>query len=107
MRSFRPKSDDTVGLKEGESTMSSHTFRQQDAPSSDEIEVRTLYRQMLDGWNKRSAEAVAAPFALDGNLVGFDGRRLSGRTEITSTYLCRSSHSRLREQSQKRASVES
>ena len=53
--------------------MSSHPFRQQDAPSSDEIEVRTLYRQMLDGWNQRSADAFATPFAPDGEGVFFPG----------------------------------
>ena len=65
--------------------MSSHTFRQQDAPSSDEMEVRTLYRQMLDGWNKRSADAFATPFAEDGEVIGFDGSQMTGRAEIAST----------------------
>jgi hypothetical protein len=27
----------------------------------------------MDGWNKGSAEAFAAPFAEDGHLVAFDG----------------------------------
>ena len=65
--------------------MSSHPFPQQDAPSSDEIEVRTLYRQMLDGWNKHSADAFAAPFAEDGEVIGFDGSQMTGRVEIAST----------------------
>ena len=43
--------------------MSSQTFQPQDSLSPDEIEVRALYRQILDGWNKRSADAFAAPFA--------------------------------------------
>jgi len=40
---------------------------------------------MLDGWNKRSASAFAAPFAEDGDLVGFDGSQMTGRAEIAST----------------------
>jgi hypothetical protein len=39
--------------------MSLHSFRPQDAPSSDEMEIRTLYRQLLDGWNQRNADAFA------------------------------------------------
>lgn len=65
--------------------MNSQTFRPQDSPSPDVSEVRELYRQMLDGWNKRSAEAFAAPFAEDGESIGFDGSQLIGRTEIVST----------------------
>ena len=65
--------------------MNSHPFRQQDAPSSDEIEVRTLYRQVIDGWNQRSADTFAAPFALNGEVIGFDGSQMTGRTEIAAT----------------------
>ena len=65
--------------------MSSHVFRQQDALPSDEIEVRTLYRQLLDGWNKRSADAFVTPFAPDGEVIGFDGSLMTGRVEIAST----------------------
>jgi uncharacterized protein (TIGR02246 family) len=51
---------------------------------SDETEVRALYQQVLDGWNKRSAEAFAAPFAEDGEVIGFDGSQYSGQAEIAS-----------------------
>jgi uncharacterized protein (TIGR02246 family) len=64
--------------------MNSDTFGPQDSPSPDEIEVRELYRQMLDGWNKRSASAFAASIAEDGDLIGFDGSQLIGRSEIIS-----------------------
>ena len=64
--------------------MDSDTFGPQDSPSPDEIEVRELYRHMLDGWNKRSAGAFAAPIAEDGDLIGFDGSQLIGRAEIVS-----------------------
>ena len=64
--------------------MDSDTFGPQDSPSPDEIKVRELYRQMMDGWNKRSADAFAAPIAEDGDLIGFDGSQLIGRSEIVS-----------------------
>jgi len=70
---------------EGEFMMSSQTFQSQNAPSPDEIEIRTLYRQLLDSWNKRSADAFAALFALDGYVIGFDGSQMSGRAEIAAT----------------------
>ncbi len=65
--------------------MSSQPFRPQDSASPDEIEVRALYRQMLDGWNKRDAGAFAASFAEDGECIGFDGSQMNGRAEIGST----------------------
>ncbi len=62
--------------------MSSPPSWQQEAPSSDdELEVRTLDRQMLDGWNKRSAEAFTTPFAEDGEAIGFDGSEMTGRMD--------------------------
>src|SRR5713226_10104609 len=39
---------------------------------------------MLDSWNNRAAADLAALFAEDGNLVGFDGSMLNGRSEIES-----------------------
>ncbi len=65
--------------------MSSQTFQQQNSPSPDEVEIRSLYRQMLDGWNQRSAAAFATPFAEDGEVIGFDGSQMTGRAEIAST----------------------
>lgn len=41
-----------------------------------------LYQQLMDGWNAGDAERFAAPFAEDGQLVGFDGTHLRGRDEI-------------------------
>jgi uncharacterized protein (TIGR02246 family) len=64
--------------------MSTPTFRPQDASSPHEIEVRALYRQMLDGWNKQDADAFAAPFAEDGGAIGFDGSQHTGRAGIAS-----------------------
>ena len=51
---------------------------------SDEVAIRSLYQQLMDGWNRGSGEAFAAPFAEDGDLVGFDGTYLKGRQEIIS-----------------------
>ena len=52
---------------------------------ADDAEIRDLYRRMLDGWNRRSAEAMAAPFAEDAEIIGFDGSQMIGRPEIIST----------------------
>jgi uncharacterized protein (TIGR02246 family) len=65
--------------------MNNYPFQQQGSPSSNEIEVRALYQHLLDSWNKRSADAFAASFAEDGEVVGFDGSQMSGRAEIAST----------------------
>ena len=51
---------------------------------ADEIAIRFLYQQLMDGWNNGSDEALAAPFAEDGDLVGFDGTHLNGRQNIIS-----------------------
>jgi uncharacterized protein (TIGR02246 family) len=49
-----------------------------------ETEVRALYHRMLDGWNRRSADAMAGPFAEDGELIGFDGSQVQGRAGIVA-----------------------
>lgn len=65
--------------------MNNYPFQQQGSPSSNEIEVRTLYQHLLDSWNRRSADAFAASFTEDGEVVGFDGSQMSGQAEIAST----------------------
>ena len=50
--------------------------------SADEAAVRSLYEQLLDGWNNGSGDAFAAPFTDDGDLVAFDGTHFKGREEI-------------------------
>ena len=52
------------------------------SPSPDEAAVRALYQQLMDAWNTSSGEAYAAPFAEDGDLIGFDGTHFKGRQEI-------------------------
>jgi uncharacterized protein (TIGR02246 family) len=64
--------------------MSSETLHLQASQSDDEVAVRALYTQLMDGWNKGSGEAFAAPFAEDGHLIAFDGTHFKGRDEIVS-----------------------
>jgi uncharacterized protein (TIGR02246 family) len=53
--------------------------------AADEAAIRELYRRVLAGWNARDAEAFAAPFAEDGDTIGFDGSRHAGRADIATT----------------------
>ncbi len=61
------------------------SFPTQDTSSSDEMAICTLYRTMVEGWNTRSAEAFAAPFAVNGEAIGFDGSQMMGSGEIAAT----------------------
>jgi len=45
-------------------------------------EAGSLHSQLLAAWNRRDAAAMAAAFADDGSMVGFDGSQANGRTEI-------------------------
>jgi len=38
-----------------------------------DAQIRALYASFLDGWNRQSGAAVAAGFADDGDIIGFDG----------------------------------
>ncbi|MGB8956896.1 MAG: SgcJ/EcaC family oxidoreductase [Tumebacillaceae bacterium] len=49
-----------------------------------ETEVRALYEMLIDGWNQRNADKMAEVFAEDGELIGFDGSQLKGRSDIRS-----------------------
>jgi uncharacterized protein (TIGR02246 family) len=64
--------------------MSSERCHGQATQSDDEAVVRTLYEELMAGWNKGSGEAFAAGFAEDGDLIGFDGTHLKGRHAIAS-----------------------
>jgi uncharacterized protein (TIGR02246 family) len=44
--------------------------------------ARRLYRALLDGWNSDDAAAMAAVFAEDGEVIGFDGSTSTGRADI-------------------------
>jgi uncharacterized protein (TIGR02246 family) len=52
------------------------------AGTDDEAAIRSLYTQLMEGWNAGSGAAFAAPFAEDGDLVAFDGNHFSGRQAI-------------------------
>jgi uncharacterized protein (TIGR02246 family) len=45
---------------------------------SDATAVRELYRELLEAWNDRRIDDLAALFAPDGLLVGFDGSQVRG-----------------------------
>lgn len=51
---------------------------------TDEAVVRALYQRLIDGWNDGDADAFAASFAEDGNLVAFDGTHFKGRSDIVA-----------------------
>jgi uncharacterized protein (TIGR02246 family) len=68
-------------------TLSERTTTMHDEKSTtnrvaDEVAVRDLYRELMDGWNRGSGEAFAAVFTEDGDLVAFDGTHFEGRTQI-------------------------
>jgi uncharacterized protein (TIGR02246 family) len=45
-------------------------------------EVIELYQRLVAGWNASDADAMAAPIARDGLVIGFDGSQMVGRDEI-------------------------
>jgi uncharacterized protein (TIGR02246 family) len=47
-----------------------------------ESALNDLYAAILHGWNERDAAAFAAPFADDGEVVGFDGTPIVSRARI-------------------------
>ncbi len=49
---------------------------------SDEEQVRRLYADLIEGWNRRDASRMALLFADDGNVIGFDGSQMDGPREI-------------------------
>jgi len=44
--------------------------------------VIALYTRLLEAWNQRDADAFASLFTTDGSVVGFDGSRMNGGSEI-------------------------
>jgi uncharacterized protein (TIGR02246 family) len=47
----------------------------------DEDAILSLYRNLIDAWNRRDAAAFAELLAEDGHVVGFDGSQMDGRAE--------------------------
>ncbi|HEY3227701.1 MAG TPA: hypothetical protein VGJ87_00690 [Roseiflexaceae bacterium] len=52
------------------------------------LSVRARHGQTLDGWNKGSGDAFAAPFAQDADFVAFDGSYFKGRQEMLHFTRC-------------------
>jgi uncharacterized protein (TIGR02246 family) len=51
---------------------------------SDRDAVSSVYRDLLAAWNRRDGKAFAAPFATDGEVIGFDGSETQGQAVIES-----------------------
>jgi uncharacterized protein (TIGR02246 family) len=49
---------------------------------ADEQAVRALYQGLIEAWNAASASAFADLFLEDGDAIGFDGTKHSGRERI-------------------------
>ena len=62
--------------------MSGQPLPQPDLSSTAENEMRVLYRELLERWNRQDADGFASLFATDGNMVGFDGSPVDGREAI-------------------------
>ena len=56
------------------------------ASTPDETSVRSLYRQMIEGWDRGSGADFAAPFAENSRFIAFDGTCFKGRDEIAVTH---------------------
>jgi uncharacterized protein (TIGR02246 family) len=64
--------------------MTASAFGASHASATDERAVRALYDALLDAWNRRDAAAFAGLFAERGNIVGYDGSPVDGRSAIES-----------------------
>jgi uncharacterized protein (TIGR02246 family) len=51
-----------------------------------DAQIRSLYAAYIDGWNRRSGAAVAACFADDGDIIGYDGSHHHGRLAIAADF---------------------
>ena len=48
-------------------------------------QVLTIYRRLLDAWNRRDPDAFGSLFGEAGSSVGFDGSQMNGHAEIAAT----------------------
>jgi uncharacterized protein (TIGR02246 family) len=62
--------------------MSTRTKAITESKSANGAEIRELYQDLLNQWNERNAPGMAALFAENGSIVGFDGSPVDGRAEI-------------------------
>jgi uncharacterized protein (TIGR02246 family) len=66
--------------------MNARRYRGRDSRAVNETDIRALYRQILNGWNRRSADAIADLFVEDGVAIDVDGSALKGRAEIAAVH---------------------
>jgi uncharacterized protein (TIGR02246 family) len=50
----------------------------------DEAAIRAIHRQMIEAWNRGSAEGFAAAFTDDADFIAFEGTHLSGHAQIVA-----------------------
>ena len=48
----------------------------------DQMQVRLIYKKLLESWNNNNANEYAGLFTDEANLIGFDGSQMNGRDEI-------------------------
>jgi uncharacterized protein (TIGR02246 family) len=51
----------------------------------DSNQAISVYTQLLEAWNRRSADDFAALFDAEGSAVGFDGSEMNGRAGIAAS----------------------
>ena len=49
---------------------------------NDEKDIHSLYKKLLENWNKNISSDFANLFLEDGNVIGFDGSQMNGRQQI-------------------------
>ena len=62
--------------------MSTTAIETTSALDGDSERLRALYGQLMEGWNRGSADAFAAPFADEFDFIAFDGVRFRSREEL-------------------------
>lgn len=50
--------------------------------SEDSKLVENLYNTMIESWNQQNSDNMSGCFYDNGNMIGFDGSQVRGRTEI-------------------------
>lgn len=52
------------------------------AANTDEAQIEKLYLSMIEGWNHRDSQKMAAAFDDEGIIIGFDGTHHNGAEDI-------------------------
>lgn len=52
------------------------------AASTEEAQIEKLYLSMIEGWNQRDSQKMAAAFDDEGLIIGFDGTHHCGAQDI-------------------------